>query len=92
MALSTSTHRNAHWCFNNNLQCLVTKENGVCRYFSVLPIGSQYYLARPDNTVPTNLASVVGQAYQAQPGSSEDKALYQVSHTQKHGYASCAVM
>ena len=51
-----------------------------CRYYSTLLASNGYFIARPDNTTATNLASVVGQAYQAQPGSSEDKALYQVSH------------
>lgn len=50
-----------------------------CRYYSALPSSNDYYLKRPDDTTPTSLTALVGQAYQAQPGSSEDKALYQVS-------------
>ncbi|DBB14474.1 TPA: hypothetical protein ACH3X3_004761 [Trebouxia sp. C0006] len=48
------------------------------KYYSTLLASNGYFIARPDNTTATNLASVVGQAYQAQPGSSEDKALYQL--------------
>ncbi|DBA74582.1 TPA: hypothetical protein ACH3X2_009454 [Trebouxia sp. C0005] len=48
------------------------------KYYSTLQASNGYFLARPDNTTATNLANVVGQAYQAQPGSSEDKALYQL--------------
>ena len=56
-----------------------------CRYYSALPTSNaDYYLERPDQTTPTNLAALVGQAYQAQPGSSEDKALYQVGKAQCH--------
>ena len=50
-----------------------------CRYYSALPASNAYAIPRPDGTTATKLAAVVGQAYQAQPGSSEDKALYQVS-------------
>lgn len=57
----------------------LTTANDSCRYFSVLPTTSSYFLARPDGTTPTDLSAVVGQSYQAQPGSSEDKALYQVT-------------
>ena len=52
--------------------------NAPYRYYSALPAGNPERLPRPDGTVATNLANVVGQAYQAEPGSSEDKALYQV--------------
>ena len=56
-----------------------------CRYYSALPTSNvDYYLERPDKTAPTDLAALVGQAYQAQPGSSEDKALYQVGNVQCH--------
>ncbi|KAL0035306.1 hypothetical protein WJX77_000193 [Trebouxia sp. C0004] len=48
------------------------------KYYPMLQASNGYFIARPDNTTATNLANVVGQAYQAQPGSSEDKALYQL--------------
>ena len=63
------------------------------RYYSALSSSNQYYLPRPDNTTATNLVAAVGQAYQPQPGSSEDKALYQVpcadSDSAHHTHCHC---
>ncbi|KAL3148640.1 hypothetical protein ABBQ38_014063 [Trebouxia sp. C0009 RCD-2024] len=48
------------------------------KYYSALPASNANAIPRPDGTTATKLAALVGQACQAQPGSSEDKALYQL--------------